>query len=36
VAARPHGILGERVTEKRETGTKKAAETTGRDRWQID
>jgi hypothetical protein len=33
-AVRPHGILGERVTEKRVPGTRKAVETTGGDRWQ--
>jgi hypothetical protein len=31
VAARPHGILGERLTEKRVSGTRKAAEPTGGD-----
>jgi hypothetical protein len=34
VAARPHGILGKRLTEKRVSGTRKAAEPTGGDCWR--
>jgi hypothetical protein len=33
-AARPHGILGKRVTEKRVTVARKAVETTGGDCWR--